>query len=273
MKYKSILLLLFIPLFSFCQTQDDILKLSQTQTVRIVAISFNQKHQEFIDYGKGIVLKGKYLATCYHLIQPEDTSYKLFSIYLIYNEHTKNGKFTYDSISLQRNFKTTKDQYDFSKHVYLPYDYSTDFIVLKLLKPLQPIKYEFATKQPQPYDSTYSLGNIDNGDYVNPFFQLGLFVFNYTYHSIKQPVYFACIVQKTFGFSGSPLYNSHGEILGIIQSSIETFPNDLLLFMLNNKRITIDVVNSIRNGFQNGYKIQLAIDFNFLKAKYLKGYL
>jgi hypothetical protein len=273
MKHLLFILFLKMPFILLGQDQNDILRIAQSQTVRIVSTSFNSEHKKYREFGKGIVLKGKYVATCFHLISPEDTSYKLFTVYLIYNEKYNEGNFTYDSILLKKDFKAKKGQYDFSKHIFRKEDRSTDFVVLKLSKKLAPIKYNYYTREPNFLDKTYSLGNVRQGNLINPAFQQGLFMFNYTSNLDSQAIFFACAVPFTNGFSGTPLYSSNGEVLGIVQYSIEYFRSDFMNYLITTGQITDHIYKTIETAFLQGYKLQFAIDFNFLKIKYLKGYL
>ena len=273
-KFACVFLLpILITSHSYCQIGYEIAMHCQSQTVRLVATSFNRSHEKSRDFGMGFVLNGKYLATCYHLISPEDTSFKFSNIYLTYNEHFVHGKFFYDSMFLISKFKVKKNQYDFCKHRYNRNDFTTDFVILKLPKGLPTVKHIFYSNPPKFLDTVYSIGNHITGRFVNPTIKAGLFIFNYTMSDKLNPIYFAFATDYTFGFSGSPLFNSKGEICGMIQYSIENTPTKILEKLLSDGKITPMIYNGVKQSYSQGEKLQFAIDIKYIKERYLKGYL
>lgn len=247
--------------------------LAKSQAVRIVATSYNSKNEPSNQYGIGLVFNGEYLATCYHLIVPEDTLYKFSHVFMIHNERYEKGIFYYDSILLIRDFKPSKRQYDFSKHIYSVENPKTDFIVFKLAKKINPVKQYFANSNPSRLDTVYAFGNVKKDKTIYSKFQPGIFFFKYTKDNTDTALFFASIVKYTHGFSGSPLFNSKGQIMGMVQYSMENIPDDIFFNICKSNNVPDYDYNKMKNHFKNGLKLQFSIDINFLKEKYLKGYL
>ncbi len=71
------------------------------------------------------------------------------------------------------------------------------------------------------------------------------------------------------GFSGSPLIDLYGNLVGMVQSGYQTFPDAFLNRALDKKVITIELYNKILTDYRNGFTIALALDANYIKRTYL----
>jgi len=275
MKKRIITILLILTFFNGFSQKLDMCQYCQSKVFRIRAwfkdIHSNKKRWEM---GNGIILNGKYFATCYHIIAPKPNE-KLMYIEAIYNEKKINNsnKISYDSVFLTPNFKATKNQYDFSKHIYDSTNYETDFVVLKLIKPIKKTNYSFATINPSYGENLYCNGNsIKNGLVMNAC-QNVIFSLRYKQLESQKATFLGCIVTYTDGFSGSFIFNNNGEILGMIQFCMRTVPIDFIKEEYNRHKMSADLANKIVLAYQQGLFLQYSIDINFLINTYLKGYL
>jgi hypothetical protein len=273
LKSFIIFALCIIPYICLGQNMDSVRKIAQTQNVRIVAVSYNKEHKKLTDVGYGIVLNGKYLATCYHLVSPEDTSYKLHHVFLTYNGRYEHDLYKYDSIALIKDFKTKRNQYNFSKHVYDPLDRSTDFVVLKLANKYKMVKYSFVSDTIKSLQSVYSFGNINVNNVIMSGFQDGIFLLKYFEYSNKSTFYYCYLSTHTNGFSGTSLYNKKGDIIGMVQFNMPLLPMSLLNQWRFKHVISTKQYYQIIDYYKRGITLQFAIDYNFLIRKYLNGYL
>lgn len=222
--------------------------------------------------GAGIIINGKYLSTCYHIINPKSNE-KLTKIFYTYNIRIENNEYVCDTGFLTTNFKAKKHQYDFSKHVYDSTNYETDFVVLKLLKPIKKQQVVFASATPKYLDRLYCRGSTMRNNLLFDACQSVIFGFNYKQFPQQTAYFLSCIGTFTFGFSGGALYNHNGEILGFIQFSMNPAPYDYLNYQYNNHLMSADLIHKIIAGYQQGYFLQYSVSSDYVVKKYLKGYL
>jgi hypothetical protein len=264
---------------NICNAQDSlsVSKIARTQSYRF-RVTFQSKdgHKAATQFGYGIILKGKYLATCYHAILSSNND-TLKDIYLFFNERHSNNKYVYDSVGVDLKYKAQKGQYDFSKHRYDPNDYTTDFVVLKLSKKIPGVNYKFNTTGISFDDSTFAVGNertiIGNTVFLNASFVASPFfcLCKHGPHPTAQFLY--CLGDPAQGFSGTPLFNKKGEVLGVIQFGYDELSIPLLDSLREEGCISYDLYDRVINSYKNGHHIFAAIDITFLKDTYLKGYL
>src|ERR1700735_192082 len=103
------LILLFILTITFLNGNSQALKnmcdFAQSHVVRVRAkfidTTTNKKRQEF---GRGIIIKGKYLSTCYHVVNPVKNE-RLIFVQATFNERPVNGKIVFDSVFATKAFK------------------------------------------------------------------------------------------------------------------------------------------------------------------------
>jgi hypothetical protein len=247
--------------------------------------------------GRGFVINGKYVATCYHVYK-SDSAYIPFEVKVLYNMREKPEKysgvfewkdvkigtgyddFMYDSVFATLNYKTKKKQYDFKKHVYNN-NVETDFIILKLSKKINAMLPSFDTTKVKIDDSFMASG-------------LAFDEFKYKEQLVKIPNFFASdekvyyisqthnggLVYLTYGdirqgYSGSPLFTKNGAIVGMVQRTVlRKDVADELKHMLKIGIITAKQFDEIfsmvkRNNFA---QLGLSINIAFLINKYMKGY-
>ncbi len=267
--------LLFLLLFSPCclKAQNAHLLdtiISQSFRIRVELKDSLGRYRE--NWGMGLLLNNKYLATCYHVIYGADSHYKVQKIQLYYSKGDGNENPIYDSIELTPNFQITKNQYDFSKHVYNKDDWTTDIIVLKLQKPLNKGHFKILNHKPDRGDKTYCVGNyIDTIDNMPQMFLREERSYYFTVYTQPEPysqeVFVACIGNIKEGFSGGPLYNVYGEVIGLITSGWKEIPSRKLGLI---KDVDYD---KVVDEYKNGKRIFSALNIFFVMGKYLKGYV
>ena len=274
-KYVFILFLLF-PFALFAQYPpliDTIL--SRSFQLRAQFRDGAGNYQE--NHGMGLLINGEYLVTCQHLIYVERPGYKLQKVLLYGNDGNDKENPPYDSIELIQIFKHTKNQYDFSEQKYKKGDYATDIIVFKLKTPLKKGNFNYKKRELNYGDDTYSVGDeftmIKNIPAVH-FKEDHSHFFNYFTQPApnSKQVFISCIGDAKEGFSGSPLFNSYGEVIGLITSGFEDIPVDFL----NQSRkmgLTAKGYNDVINAYKNGKRIFSALNISFIVNNYLKGYL
>lgn len=243
-----------------------------SQSVRILVTFVNDKGESTVELGRGFILRGEYCVTCYHLLVPKD-SYKLVNVKMVYNEREKDGKHVYDEMILKKDFEPNKEQYDFSKHVYTLGDYKTDVIVLKLPEKMPEEKHTFSKIPPKILDQFVSIGNKPIGNVVHQITQTSSYVLTYYQVGEQTPEFFGTLLTSTHGSSGGPLFNMHGEILGMVQFSMEDCPSAAALGIVSRNNISSYGIQLITDHYIQGEKLQFSIDINYLIEHYLRGYL
>lgn len=274
---RLLLLLYILPCFASCQPSTEkkveVSKLSQTQSMIIVS---RFKHKitgaPLIELGMGIVINGKYFATCNHLVNKEQVGYKLISCYMIHNERFIDGIYKYDSIKLLRDFRPTENQYNFSTHAYNEQDRKTDFVVLKLEKKLKPLNHTFSNIAPKFQDTVWVRGNFESNNIFYTRVDSSRILMNYTQSNDSIPIFYGYMNASTGGFSGSPVYNSKAEIIGMVQFSFDSI-NVELAKQVQNGTMSQELFRSIVEWYNEGYRLQFAIDYQYLLNTYLSGYL
>jgi hypothetical protein len=225
--------------------------------------------------GFGFVLDGEYLATCFHLINPdnkEDTFSHILMCYDFKNEADEDGNQVCTKVKCVRDFKTECDQYDFSKHTYIASDKSTDFVILKPEKSFEKINHEFTSKVPKYGDAVYTYGytaEAVNGKFAGIIFDQGKCIFTLNY---KGNLFIYFLGKSDHGFSGGLLYDSDGLVCGMIQSGMDNYPVDFVNALLDAKNISQELFDEIKLAYSNGYHIIMAMEISCIKSKYLKDY-
>ena len=263
--------LLFIPFFCFSQNIDSCAIIC-SNTVLIQAHFINDNSKERTEMGAGIIINGNYLSTCYHVINPKPNE-RLKNIFYTYNIRVEKNTYVCDTGFLTTKFKAKKHQYDFSKHIYDSTNYETDFVILKLLKPIKKQQIVFANTLPKYSERLYCRGSTMKNNRLFDACQSVIFGFNYQQSQNQTAYFLGCMGPFTFGFSGGALYNSKGEIIGFIQFSFITSPYDYIKYQYENHLMSKDLANTIINGYQQGYFLQFSINAEYVVEKYLKGYL
>lgn len=281
---KSIITV-FLLIISFSMSaqypKPEVRGLIERSTYRILVIFSNIEGEEIETVGMGFVIRGQYLATCYHVIFPIEEGFNLKSVSLIYNERVGlDGKPAYDSMPATLDYTPESGQYDFSKHKYNPQDNLTDFVILKLAKQIQSRDLKYVVKNLEPKEQVYAGGNVVTVKANISISELRFIELTYLFYTANTPSdrkskngYFALLSKAYRGFSGSPLFDSEGGMVGVIQRGWELYPKDFLDQAVNTGNMSLDDFNLIKNGYEQELRIGFAIDANFLLKNYLKGYL
>lgn len=171
------------------------------------------------------------------------------------------------AVKIDLTYQYTKAEYDFSNHLYNPNDNSTDIVVLKLSKKIIAPKVKFATKKIVPQDQLFSIGIVQN---LNGHFSrkhtLSTYLFSIQNTTTPECNFFALGGDIHVGFSGSPVYNSKGEIVGMIQSGWNN-ERDIPYMIRFSENI-----NKVLPFYRMNQRVGLAIDCDYLIQKYLKGF-
>ena len=198
---------------------------AQYRTVVIVVRSSNGK-DTIQNIGCGFILKNEYLATCYHVYK-NNPSYTPIQVKVYYNINSKhkptNLIFLADSVFATLDYKPKRGQYNFKRHIYNG-DMASDFIILRLLKKVKAVQANFDLGNILIGQDLLSTGltvdrkGIDNIEYAKFWSSSGTV---YSLDSLKG----GNINIKTYGFvkhgySGSPVFNKNGMIVGMVQEGI-----------------------------------------------------
>jgi hypothetical protein len=270
---KKTFLFLFVPFFAKAQYQIKILEqalsniaICKTEFLRLDSTTFTVATC-------GIILKGTYFLTCYHDIFFPNCTVKNRQI--VHNYKDINGKLTYDTSTVLEYFKPLPNQYDFSKHIFDEKDHSTDIYILKLTKTVNVMKYEFANGYTNQNDTIYSCGaQYDKqSNLINLKYSISNIVFNYIERVNAPNSFVVSIGNIQSGFSGAPIYNSKGQILGISLFGWDVKPAEMIEDFRKRNIFSEDSYNRIIDGYAKGLNLSAAIDINYLIEKYLTGYL
>lgn len=264
---------LLILLFCLCHLNDSYsqdMKFAQQQandlSYRIVVRYKNDKKLDSIEVGMGIILRGEYFLTCYHLIMPKPNNFKVVAIKLFYNERMEKGQYRCDSMDLIKNFTLKDGQYDFSKHVYN--SMQTDVVVLKLAHSLTAIPFKIGNT-PNYLDTVISVGNTFSANNIERIKQFSLFIARAKFPTGTNPDCLLFLSNYTKGFSGTPIIDKFGDVIGMEEGSYEDYPASFDVLLANYP----DVRQRIKSEYAKGAKLSIGIDFNLILKTYLKGYL
>lgn len=238
-----------------------------------VLIEFNDvvKQSNRTEYGRGFIINGEYLATCYHLTHP-GTNEKLVSVSVIYNEHETLAGVTYDQVKAFVDFKVNNGQYDFSNHKYDPANYETDFRILKLEHTIPNTVHVYSYDKLSYSSTVYCMGNVLKDNVMMNACQSSIYSFNQKQNPKQEADFLGCFSTFTRGCSGSPLYNSKNEIIGMVQFSWPYRPDDFMNQQSASGQMSKELYNKIVAAYNQGVNLQFSINIEFVISKYLKGY-
>lgn len=270
---KVCFFLFMVPFFANSQYKMEILEKALSNIALCKTEFIKSDSTVFTTATCGIILNGTYFLTCYHDLFFPNCTVKSRSI--IFNYKDVKGTLTYDTATVLAYFEPKSNQYDFSKHEYDEKDHGTDIYILKLTKEVAVKKYEFANEDTNQNDTVYSCGSEYNkqSKLINLKYAANNIVFRYI-EKVNSPYYFIVSLGNIkVGFSGAPLYNSKGQILGINLFGWDNKPSEMIEEFKKNNIINEDSYNRINKGYANGQNLSAALDINYLIKKYLTGYL
>lgn len=275
------LLYLILPLTSFCQIKYKVNEIDQRgisgyqamyRTAILLIKGTNGKDTIFWN-GCGFILKGEYVATCYHVFKGPPT-YSPIEIKVKYSINNRDKPNTYDSTYATINYKVNRYMYDFKKHSYDTSNPSTDFIILKLSKKVKYVPPVFDTGVLKMKERLVSVGRTSEGvmpEYGSEQLVLAKLVdFTNGYESI---------VSRGFarpGFSGSPMFNKIGNIVGMVwggqsEENATSYLNELLNSNLISRQLYDETVKAIEDN-HSSIHVAYATGIGYLLKKYMKGY-
>lgn len=139
-------------------------------------------------------------------------------------------------------------------------DKSSDFIILKLDRKLPIIHYKFNTDSVAINDIVYSNKTIlKNSTVAANEIDYSKIEFTRDMNGCK---FIAFLGTSGNGASGSPIFNSKAELIGIIDFGWNIVPG-----------LPKNIISEIENGFKLGYQLGGAFSIKYLLNKYMKGYL
>ncbi|HEY8780183.1 MAG TPA: trypsin-like peptidase domain-containing protein [Mucilaginibacter sp.] len=268
------LLFLTIEINSFGQVVGSAAFNQKAKSVFVFVLYTKEKDKTiYLSKGCGFILKDSYVVTCYHIFHPQD-AIKILEMYVKYNLRIIDNSVVYDSVFITNNYKHSKSQINFSKQ-FVQGDYRTDFIVLKIKGKI--LFYKFKS------NSTYGIGEdvfalgihstitSDRKETINFAKERMTIIIKYSNHNIN---FFGFFGGASEGFSGCPVTNQDGEIIGMIQAGWNELDKKTLDKWLYENKINQQTYNQIIDAYyQKSHKeVGFAIDINSLK-KYLTGYL
>lgn len=258
-------------LFDSQENRQSLYRKIELQRVAVVINFESNDGKRDFEMGGGFIINGKYVATCYHL----QTAYpgKITSAFILYSKSLNSE--LYDSVPIDLNYKPTISQYDFSKHKYDSNDHSTDFIIYKLQKEIDPYVLDLSTSKIKVGDSVFAIANIPKSksdDYSNTHSILGRSKYLFSMPESRDDCYFYfCLGNLQAGFSGSPLYNVSGQIVGMYQ--FEGKFDESHLEVLSSKGLPKTAVDEILEGYGKGLSTGAYLSIDYILKRYMQGYL
>lgn len=164
----------------------------------------------------GFILGGEYFATCHHLIPNKRFHIKEIIVNFNYVQ-SGDSLVPRDSAHVDLGYKYLPTQYNFSKHNYDSTDIKTDFLILKLDSRFPEKKLLFKDGGLALNDTLYciGLGVSKSGMTIYEFSALS-FVSYLRNKEDSTNSFISFLGNVHEGFSGTPVYNSNGEIVGIV---------------------------------------------------------
>lgn len=271
MAYRFIILILILMVNlsnSFSQNDSDIFKKAQS-TFGIIKVNFkdengNIKHS----VGSGFLIDGEYFATCFHVKVPPN-GFKLVDGFIMCN--FKEGgtlNSTHDSIPIDFEYVYKEDQYNFASHIYDSSDFATDFLVLKLKEKIASTPLSFSQDNINKGDFVYSIG------YPNSlvFSKQLILSWKLADYPNRPEFYIMSIGNGAEGFSGTAIFDAKKNISGVIQRGFNKIDAQM---EQDYKNGLIDpyIYNEMKNGFLKGSSVSISLNIDFIKKKYLIGFL
>jgi S1-C subfamily serine protease len=254
---KYLTIFLFFPTKVFAQNIDFAKEVSISQTV-VIEITYKTPNKQIrFSQGCGFLIGGKYLVTAYHIFKPNDTltAIKMIAHFLLTN----------DSVEVNLKTKYSKPQYNFNTHQLSETKRSTDVIVLGLKSKVKYYQTRFDTTNFFP-NTTVLTGITKRDNTIYPHVEVAQIL--YTILDSTKATLYGILGKIGHGFSGSPVYNTKGNIIGMIVSGADNFsdiPVDL----------PIDLYSRIRNYYltTDNMRVGYFLPIKEMYIRYLKGFV
>ena len=215
--------------------------------------------------GGGIIIAGNYYATCWHVIYQGNR--RPVKTVVTFTRYSEQNTWVYDSTEVDYNYKAKLGQYDFSKHRYDTLVRS-DFVVLKLKKPAPSVGYRVYRKHLAQKEFVYTRAPIETAPHVFEAKNTRCLATNDAYdfdqNKTAPPPCMVMYGAITQGSSGSPMYDSTGQVMGIVSKAALNFNTLTEPF-----RKDPEVIEA----YKNGQVQMLILRMDYIVDKYLKGYL
>ncbi len=265
--YLLFTFILITPIMAVSQNDKKIFEVAQK---KFAAITINYETSDgklTHSLGSGFLINKDYVATCYHVYKGEPTL-KILNASIQCNIKNESGNYSYETIEIDTEYKATGNQYDFKKHIYNKEDFTTDFIILKLKKPATFHEIEFAESKINIGDPIYAVGFVkglvSTRDKILSWFKE---------NKNSKEFYLMSIGFMQHGYSGSAVFNSEGKVVGMCQRGVDTLPLKEYKKDFEGGLIGKDVYDEIINGHKAGKTIGYSININYLRNKYMSGYI
>jgi len=275
MNKKKILFFLFFVGWHTCfsQASREIAQLSKAQTFEI-KVEVRKRNGELRSrYGTGMIFNKEYLFTCRHIVA-EDYFSKLECVKVYYNRTTTNNESARDSVFVDLNYKKTKTQNLIKNKL----ESNTEFTILKLKTDLPLVKYEIPL-----------LPDVKDGSMLYAYGMKGIFlpgkeiissmfVASKVLHMVRgidgdRPQTIAALGGVSHGFSGSPLYNAKGHVVGIIYGGADFLKDEVLKKMVKMGEISQQQYQEILVAYKNNQRIFFSSEASCLYENYIAKYI
>ena len=208
----------------------------------------------------GMNINDKYFLTCYHLMLTSDSE-KFVSMKLYYRNDYRRGRM--DSLTLIKDAAQYKKILQ-SKRTYDQSDYSTDYILIPVKEKIKADKLNFDSTALRTGDTTYAMGS-----YLN---KLMMSRFEVLYEdkaceSCRAEFVFL-LGPDRYGFPGSPVFNTDGSVVGMVQFAIEKDIEEFFYKKLKANKISfLQYRRIIKQYYGEGAKATCFIKINYLLKK------
>jgi S1-C subfamily serine protease len=271
---KSVLLFCLVLCWEqSCYSQDQkLLKDVLNKTARLIVRGTYQGRDSTIQ-GGGFIIGKNYVVTCYHVFK--SSGFIPYKVTVLYNIQLN---LQCDSVAATLDYEPGKGKYDFRTHTYKADDRESDVIVLKLANPVKSGSVKLSK-------SEIKVGDVLVTARPRYFtrareFEVDIAAQTVTYKlnapSEEKATQLMMAGYAQQGFSGSPLFNKKGEVVGITTAGYTNkISKEIIAIMKNKGDINAEKAGQLITELEKNpdARIGFCTSVNFLTSKYLKGYL